>query len=181
VTATEVRERNRHGRAGAVTAVTPVAWWWVPWLRAVFAFGSRSDLLIRRLTRLRIIALGRWYVLGPWRRPTLVFETNWHGHWETYIDDFARLMPRQWTGIWWGAEGFPGPRPVTRLLAYVAERDRGADHYWTAYPEASTGMALAALGVQARLERFVGETEGLGPDAFARRYEQLLADVQGDL
>ena len=173
---TDAPAAGRHGRAEAVTAVTPIRRrGWALWLRVVFAFGRRTSLAVRPLRRLQVIALGRWYVLGG---HTLVFETNWHGHRETYIDDFARLMPWQWRAIWSGDPAFPGPRPVTALLEYIAAHDHGAEHFWTAYPEASTAMVGGALELQAALERLRRETRGLGPAAFAERWAAFLDDHQ---
>jgi hypothetical protein len=169
-----------HGRWGAVTALTPLRRGWAPWLRVVFAIGSSTNLLVRPLLQMRVIGLGRWTLLRREERPpALLFETNWTGAWESYIDDFARIMPMQWRSIWAGAEGFPGPKPVTGLLRYIGEHDHGADHFYVGYrEEATTHTVTSALALKSRLERFVREQDGVEPDEFARRWERFLADVQ---
>ena len=170
-------------RWAAVTALTPLRRGWTPWLRVVFAIGSSTNLLVRPLLRMRVIALGRWTLLRRDERPpALLFETNWSGAWESYIDDFARIMPMQWRSIWGGAEGFPGPKPVTDLLRYIGEHDHGADHFYSGYREGATTHEVAgALALQPRLQRFVRDVDGAAPDEFARRWESFLADVQGRL
>jgi hypothetical protein len=170
-------------RWDAVTALTPLRRGWAPWLRVVFAIGSSTNLLARPLIQMRVIALGRWTLLRREERPpALLFETNWSGAWESYIDDFARIMPTQWRGIWSGAEGFPGPKPVTDLLRYIGEHDHGADHFYSGYRKGATTHTVAgALALRARLERFVRDVDGAGPDEFARLWGRFLEDVQENL
>jgi hypothetical protein len=109
----------------------------------------------------------------------MVFETNWSGAWQNYIDDLARIMPLQWRSIWSGAERFPGPLPVTDLLSWVDVYDHGADHFYTGYDEGATTQAVVrALELRTRLERFIDEVDGLGPDEFGKRWRTFTTDVQ---
>jgi hypothetical protein len=170
-------------RWGAVTALTPLRRGWTPWLRIVFALGSTTNVLVRPLLQMRVIALGRWTLLRRDERPpALLFETAWCGAWESYIDDFARIMPMQWRSVWGGAEEFPGPKPVTELLRYIGKHDHGADHFYNGYREGATTHTVAhALALQPRFERFFRDVDGAEPDEFARRWEDFLADVQAQL
>jgi hypothetical protein len=170
-------------RWGAVTALTPLRRGWTPWLRIVFALGSMTNVLVRPLLQMRVIALGRWTLLRRDERPpALLFETAWCGAWESYIDDFARIMPMQWRSVWGGAEEFPGPKPVTELLRYIGKHDHGADHFYNGYREGATTHTVAhALALQPRFERFLRDVDGAEPDEFARRWEDFLADVQAQL
>jgi hypothetical protein len=173
----------KEGHWDAVTALTPLRRGWTPWLRIVFAIGSSTNLLVRPLLQMRVIALGRWTLLRRQERPpALLFETNWTGAWESYIDDFARIMPMQWRSIWTGAKGFPGPKPVGGLLRYIDAHDHGADHLYVGYREEATTQAVAgALALAPRFERFVRDVDGAEPDEFAQRWERFLADVQREL
>ena len=170
-------------RWGTVTALTPLHRGWTPWLWLVFALGSTTNLLVRPLLKMRVIAFGRWTLLRRQEHPpALLFETNWTGAWESYIDDFARIMPMQWRAVWGGAEKFPGPKPVTKLLSYIKEHDHGADHFYTGYCEGATTHTVAnALALQPRFERFLRDVDGAEPDEFAERWEDFLADLQGQL
>jgi hypothetical protein len=170
-------------RWGAVTALTPLRRGWTPWLRIVFALGSMTNVLVRPLLQMRVIALGRWTLLRRDERPpALLFETAWCGAWESYIDDFARIMPMQWRSVWGGAEDFPGPKPVTELLRYIGKHDHGADHFYNGYREGATTHTVAhSLALQPRFERFLRDVDGAEPDEFARRWEGFLADVQAQL
>jgi hypothetical protein len=176
-------ERRTHGRWGAVTALTPLHRGWTPWLRIVFFFGSLSNIAVRPLLRMRVIALGRWTLLPrDGSPPALMFETNWTGTWQNYIDDFARIMPVQWRAIWGGAEDFPGPKPVTELLRYIDKHDHDAEHFYCGYRDgASTQSVAEALALAPGLERLVRDADGLAPDEFARRWERFLTDEQENL
>lgn len=165
-----------------VTALTPLRWHgWATWLGLVFAFGSRTSILVRPIIRMRVIALARWTLLPrPGGRPqAMVFETNWAGFGASYIPDLAMTMAFQWRAIWTGTVGFPGPLPVTGLLKFVSEHDCGADHVHTDYVDgATTEIIVSALDVDRRLDRLLGDTEGVGPLEFAERWERFLVDVQ---
>ena len=88
-------------RWGAVTAVTKLKRCQRLRLLAVFAFGNATNILIRPLLQMKVIALARWTLWPDARHPTyLLFETNWSGSDQTYIPDFGRIMPRQWQAIW---------------------------------------------------------------------------------
>jgi hypothetical protein len=132
------------------------------------------------LIKLRVIALGRWTLLARAHKPpALVFETVWTGNPESYIPDFAMVMPFQWRGIWAGAEGFPGPLPAEGLLGFVREHDWGADHFHSDYTNgATTEIVVRALELDRRLERFIDDTDGLSPLDFAARWDGFLVDAQ---
>jgi hypothetical protein len=164
-----------------VTTLTPVRWRaWIAWLRIVFAFGSRTNILVGALIKLRVIALGRWTLLArPHNPPALVFETVWTGNPESYIPDFAMVMPFQWRAIWAGTDRFPGPLPAEGLLAFVREHDFGADFAYTGYTKgATTEIVVRALELDRRLERFIRDTDGLAPLDFAERWDRFLVDAQ---
>lgn len=168
-------------RWGAVTAVTRLrAGTLARWrLRAAFTFGNATDLAIRPLLAMRVIALARWTLWPDARRPAyLLFETNWSGADQTYIPDFARVMPLQWRSIWDAAEGFPGPLPTTHLVDFVDTVDAGVGHFWTDYREgATTQTILQALELSRQVTRFTEKTRGTSPATFARRWRALLVAV----
>ncbi len=174
-------ERRRHGRWGAVTALSPLRRGWTPWLRLVFLFGSLTNVAAKPVLGARTIALGRWTLLPRSDRPpAMVFETNWSGAWETYVADLGRMMPVQWWSIWGGDERFPGPLPTTGLLDWVDLVDHDPEHFHTGYrPGATTDSVVQALALRPRLERFMRDVDGLGPDEFTRRWERFMTEVQG--
>lgn len=168
------------GRWGAVTALMRTKRWRVPLLRAVFAFGNRTDVLILRLKRMRVVMYARWTFLPSSRHPRyLLFETNWSGPQASYIPDFGQLMQTQWSSIFDTARGFPGPVPTTQLVEYVDKVDWGSDHYWTDYgQQATTQTIMGALDLSERFERFERRSRGLSPDEFALQWSRFVTESQ---
>jgi hypothetical protein len=84
-------------------------------------------------------------------------------------------------GIWGTSYGFPGPIPVEPFKDYIRHNEYVANHYWSAYPGATTTEIISAGRVAAALEGFRRRSAQLDPDAFASAYSALLTDVQRDL
>jgi hypothetical protein len=166
-------------RWGAVTAVTKLRRCQRCRLLAIFAFGNATDVLIRPLLQMKVIALARWTLWPNSRRPTyLLFETNWSGSDQTYIPDFGRLMRMQWRGIWGATTEFPGAVPTTGLVAWVDAIDAGVGHFWTDYDlGASTRVVAQALELEPHVRRFAADTLGVSATEFDRRWRDLVVDV----
>lgn len=178
---------NRCGRATALTALTRVRWWGRLTLPPLFWLGQTFPWLSRTLARLSFIHFARWALVrrlpgGPrLRPPVLLFESNFNGDWDQYIDAFAHILPGRMKRIWGSSEGFPGPLPVGPFKAYIRAHELPAAHYWSAYPEASATMIASALRVREGLAALRRDAPSLSPDAFRARYEALLTDRQRDL
>jgi hypothetical protein len=157
--------------------------WLMWWLRAMFAVGNHTTLLITRLLQMRVVMLARFTLIPDAQTPRwLVFETNWSGAEQSYIPDFAALLPVQWMSIFGTVKGFPGPLPTTGLVEYVEQVDWGVDHYWSDYGEgASAQTVLGSLELQRSFERFEQDTRGLPADLFAARWQAFATEVQAGL
>lgn len=166
---------------GAVTAVTKLKRCRCQRvrLRAIFAFGNTTNILIRPLLKMKVIALARWTLWPNARDPTyLLFETNWSGSDQTYIPDFGRIMPLQWRGIWGATTKFPGALPTTGLMKWVDRIDAGVGHFWTDYDlGASTQVIAQALELESHVARFLSDTEGASATEFDRRWRDLVLKV----
>jgi hypothetical protein len=164
---------------GAVTAVTKLKRGQRLRLLAIFAFGNTTNILIRPLLTMKVIALARWTLWPNARDPTyLLFETNWSGADQTYIPDFGRIMPHQWRGIWGATTKFRGAIPTTGLDAWVEMIDAGVGHFWTDYESgASTRMIAQALELEPQVARFVADTQGASATEFDRRWRDLVLTV----
>lgn len=172
-------EKVTYRRWGAVTAVTKLKRGQRLRLMAIFTFGNTTNILIRPLLKMKVIALARWTLWPDARRPTyLLFETNWSGADQTYIPDFGRIMPLQWRGIWGATTRFPGPIPTTGLVAFVDVIDAGVGHFWTDYDlGSSTEVVASALELEPLVTRFVADTEGASATEFDRRWRDLVLAV----
>jgi len=99
------------------------------------------------------------------RHPLLMFESNYDGPFADYIDVFATKIPFKMRAFWGTSYGWPGVDPVTPFKRYISENEFEVQHYYSAYPEASTTMVAAALALR-------------GPHAEFRR--RALADDRAD-
>lgn len=184
---------NTCGKAQALLTISPIRPSWELWLRFYFgvrgAFPALGALLGAPLQRLSFIYFARWTLL---RDPTphdglthrrrqrtyLLFETNFTGRWDQYIDAFAYVLGPRMSLIWGGAHGFPGPRPAEPFKRYIRDNELPAAHYYSVYPEATTTAILHALELDRELDEFIEEAAALQARDFAARYRRFERQVQ---
>jgi hypothetical protein len=90
-------------------------------------------------------------------------------------------VPHRMKGIWGTSYGFPGPIPVEPFKHYIRANEYVANHYWSAYPGATTTEIISAKRVAAALDDLRRRADGMDPKAFRAAYEEMLERVQGDL
>ena len=178
---------NVEGRATAITVLTPVKPIGRLLLPIVFWIGRNVTWTLKKLQMLSFIHFARWIVIP--RLPDgerlhyryLYFESNFNGLWDQYIDAFSEVVPQRMKGIWGTSYGFPGPIPVEPFKRYIRANEYVANHYWSAYPGATTTEIISAKRVAAALDDLRARAAQLEPDAFKAAYEQMLTTVQRDL
>jgi len=160
------------------------------WLAVVFWLGRHVTATLKKLQLLSFIHYARWAAVrrfpdgGEGERlhhDYLLFESNFNGTWDQYIDAFSEVVPTRMKAIWGTSYGFPGPIPVEPFKAYIRRNEFVANHYWSAYPAATTTEIVSAQRVATALDAFGRRTGRLDPESFAVAYRSLLADVQRDL
>lgn len=188
---------NRCGRTRAMTVFTPIRPWYRPpgstvWVRVVFWFARRS---LRKssgaIGRLSFIHFARWGIirripeLGQprerLRQPLFMFESNYNGTFDQYIDSFANILTKGMQLFWGSSYGFPSPKPVARFIEYIHANEFVAQHYYSAYPTATTTMIVSALALEETHETFRQTARSLSPEEFVAAYEQFLTDEQAEL
>jgi hypothetical protein len=170
------------GRWTAITVITPVPWWWDAILRANFCRlrrrRARRSKNMSDLKQLSFISFAHW---SPVRLPSgryLVFQSNFNGAAKQYVEAFSRIVTWGMRGLWWGAIGVPGPLPVAPFEAYIMDQRLPVDHYYCAYPGASTKMVLAALKLRERHASLERRLSDLDDAAFAATIRAFLAHNQ---
>ncbi len=186
-------DTNVLGRASALTVMSAVKPRWVGLLRVLFFVGTHVPALLGTLRKLSFIHFARWTIVreiptgGPperrerLRHTYLFFESNYNGTWSQYIDAFSYVVPQHIEAIWKSSYGFPGAVPAHPLKDYIVAHEYPAEHYYSAYPEASTTMVLSALEVRRNLDQLRQRAGSMSPEAFDEAYKQLLTDNQGHL
>jgi hypothetical protein len=189
-------EPNRHGRARAMTVFTPVQPRYRPpggvlWLNAVFTFARTFPSRASTIRELSFIHFARWIVIrrlpdhgqppDRLRQPLLMFESNYNGTFDQYIDAFASILTRGMSAIWGTSYGFPGPQPVAPFKRYIRANEFVADHYYSAYPTATTTMVKSALALRKPLKTFTVRAGTVSPARFCQEYRKFLTEMQDHL
>jgi hypothetical protein len=181
---------NIEGRATAITVLTPIRRGGPLVLWLVFWAGRNIKQTLEKLEQLSFIHFARWAVIKRFpdeqggerlNHSYLLFESNFNGAWEQYIDAFSEIVARRMKAIWGTSFGFPGPQPVEPFKAYIRHNEFVANHYFSAYPGATTTEIVSAARVEAALEDLSRASAGLDPDSFRAAYAAFLTKVQRDL
>jgi hypothetical protein len=186
--------RAEDGRATAITVMTPIKPGGTSLERLVLFLADHVKMLNEALDELAFIHYARWTIItglpyngAPQEREKLhydylLFETNFNGTWDDYIEAFSEVLPERMNAIWGTSFGFPGPQPAGPFKAYIHRNDLPIAHYYAAYPDGTTKTVRSALAVARRLAEFREEAAHLtDPEEFRRWYDAFLTDIQHDL
>lgn len=186
----DAADRNVDGRAVALTVFSTVKWWGRVELPLFFLFIRLGRGSLATLKRLSFIHAARWALVwripfnGPpqprtkLRYPHLYFESNFNGGWEEYIDAFSYVLrPGMW-GFWGSSFGYPGSVPASPFKSYIKENELEASHYYSAYPEATATMVLAALELGPKIAALRDRARDMTPEEFTVAWREFLTDVQ---
>jgi len=181
---------NVEGKATAITVLTPVKRWGPLMLWLVFWAGRNITATLKKLETLSFIHYARWAVIRRFpddrdgerlKHTYLLFESNFNGTWDQYIDAFSEIVPFRMKAIWGTSFGFPGPLPVEPFKGYIRRNEFVANHYFSAYPGATTTEIVSAARVEAALGDLVRGSAELNPDSFDAAYRAFLTKLQHDL
>jgi hypothetical protein len=190
VTATGTDARNVDGQAIAITVFSTIKWWGRAFLPVLFLLTRKLPKLTKTLRQLSFIHFARWSIVrripyngppqrkGRLRYPHMYFESNFNGGWEEYIDAFSHILTRGMTAFWGSSYGFPKPLPTAPFKKYIQDNETEADHYYSAYPDATSTMIQRALTLDDKLAPLKRDAERMDPEAFAAAYRAFLCDVQ---
>ncbi len=190
VTATGSQPRNYCGQAIAITVFSTVKLWGRAFLPVLFTVTGRIPKLTGTLRQLSFIHFARWTIISklPYNGPPqrkgrlryahMYFESNFNGGWEEYIDAFSHILTRGMTAFWGSSYGFPKPLPTAPFKKYIQDNETEADHYYSAYPEATSTMIQRSLHLDEKFAALARDAERMDPDAFAAAYKAFLTDVQ---
>jgi Dyp-type peroxidase family len=182
---------RREGRAVAITVLSPLKPWAPLWLHPLFRTARTIDAaFIARIRQLSFIHFASWAIVGrAWpadgsttaqrlHQRYLLFESNFNGGWDEYLDAFASDLSGRMRMVWASSYGFPGPRPTGPFRDCIRRNDFGADYYYSAYPEASATMVLAALDLGRRLPGLARRVVQSSAPSFRSEFDGFLTGVQ---
>jgi hypothetical protein len=188
---------NIAGKAYAMNLLTPIRGPLIRLNKLIF-WAVGTPLLkfsLRGLTTLSLIHYARWVILRaedfPRLSPTqpkeelrygyMMFNSNFNGSWEQYVDSFAAAIPSGLNLLWLLNVGWPKAVPEQPFHRYVEFNQIWTDYYYSAYPLAASNDVKAAERVKDKLCDLIGKTQQATPEEFMSQYHALLKDVQADL
>jgi hypothetical protein len=83
-----------------------------------------------------------------------IFSSTFDGDWETYIDDFATIIPDELDLLFQEVEGYPGVRSPG-IKDFIARHQVSAMAFYGAYTDASVRDVWKALKVKKALDEML--------------------------
>ena len=169
-----------------LTLLTPVRPSWLLFLRLGFFVSWHAKVFNRHILQFNFIKYVRWTVVRDLpgeglKTSYMLFESNFDGPWQHYIDAFAYVIPNDIRFVWGRGIHFPYPPPAEPLKAWIARNSMEGGTYYCAYPQASTRMVKGALSVNEGMHRLLADAEGQSPEEFKAAYERFLTEQQAHL
>jgi len=176
----------------AITMITPLEWWGVPWLRMQFQ-ATRLFPYLKGLEQFRSVYFSRWSIVtgfhhnGPPqikerpRTPYLVWEVLYSAETGPYIESFLTGIRGHIKRLWDSSQGFPGVDSVTDMSRYIADLSWADSYDYWAYRDASVRMILSGLEVSKEHAFLTSAAQSCGPEEFATIYTGFLRRRGGDL
>ena len=188
---------NIAGKAYAMNLVTPLTECVTLGNKVIFlALGtSLFSGKLKGLLTLSMIHYARWVIVRPSELPHLsaeqprehtrynyqLFFSNFNGSWAQYVDSFSAAIPAGLNSLWRKNIGWPKAVPETPFHRYVGDNQMWTNHYYSAYPMATSNDIKAAKQVKDELRQFVTQTKGKSPAEFVESYNRLLKSLQNAL
>ena len=151
--------------------------------RYLFFFRRRK---VEKLRKLGFIHFARWVLFDdlpgtPERLPIghtyMFFESNFNGGFDEYIDAFSYVIAKDMTQIFGSAYNFPGVVPATAFKDFIRRHDYEADHFFSAYPEATANDVASALELAKAMDELCRKPDD-DAFAFAAGWRRLLTRAQ---
>jgi hypothetical protein len=160
------------GRVSAVNLITATRIHRVPVQRLGFTLSRAPDWFARKFDEqglerqfktLNFLHTARWVRLGRFRhfvahQPRerlsprwVLFTANFNGDWAPYFGAFMEAMAEGVYDIWGQSidyPGFPAPDTANELRDWLATRLPSTQHYYAAYPHATTNDVRSAARVR---------------------------------
>ena len=187
---------NIAGKTSAMNVVTPVKWYWRYVNQLLFwAVGSIFKKNLIGLQTLSLIHYARWVIIKNTQFPHLdstqpkeelkysymIFESNFNGSWDQYVDSFFRAIPKGLDLLWYKNVNHPRSSPLTPFHRYINHNQIFTDYYYSAYPIAASNDVKEAKKVKDTLLEMQEKCDSLSPEQFEKFYHKKLLHLQNSL
>ncbi len=148
-----------------MTIISPVKkkWWPRLLLRTFLALArlfQRAPGPKGKLSGLSTIHFARWVLIDG--GDNMLFESNYDGSWESYIDDFGDHAAPGMNAVWGPSDGFPrgGSLDIESFKRLIREHQHPAQVFYSAYPEATVANIAQDLAVRRAFDAARQSTPG---------------------
>ena len=186
---------NIAGKAYAMNVITPLRWYTAWITRLIFWIAGKRPSLTLGLLTLSLIHYARWVIVKPSQFPRLspdqpkedlkytymMFFSNFNGSWDQYVDSFSSAIPTGLNTFWIFNIKYPKSVPMHPFHRYITSNQIWTDHYYNAYPMASSNDVKSARRVRDSLLDFIGKVKSANPEEFQQKYNRLLIELQHDI
>ena len=163
--------------------------------RFLFWICGIHTAFLRGLLTLSLIHYARWVIMKPGQFPRLsedqpkedlkyhymFFFSNFNGSWDQYVDSFSSAIPTGLNMFWIFNIKYPRSIPMLPFHRYITANQIWTDHYYNAYPMASSNDVKSARKVREKLLAFIDDTRQATPGEFQAKYNSLLHLLQHDI
>ena len=111
----------------------------------------------------------------------MLFFSNFNGSWAQYVDSFHMAIPNGLDLAWYKNVKYPKSVPLQPFHRYITYNQIWTNHYYNAYPMASSNDIKGSQALKDALQEFIGASAGDDPEQFKQRFEDLLLEQQGNL
>ena len=186
---------NIAGKAYAMNLLTPIKKRWL-WINRIIFLVAHwkwvQKISFGGLLTLSLIHYARWVIIRGKDLPVLskdqpeeeltyaymLFLSNFNGSWTQYVDSFSMAIPKGLNLLWLKNVGWPKAVPETTFNRYVIGNQIWTEHYYNAYPLASSNDVKSAREVKRHVIDLCANAESLQADEFLRHYKDSLLHLQ---
>lgn len=147
------------------------------------------------LLTLSLIHYARWVILRDSDFPHLspeqpkeklkygynFFFSNFNGSWTQYVDSFSVAIPGGLNLLWNKNVGWKDAKVETPFNDYVMHNQIDTEHYYNAYPLASSNDVKSAKLVKTEVLKLAKNIDSMTPLEFKKAFQKTTLQLQADL
>ena len=108
----------------------------------------------------------------------LVFETNFDGDLDTYLERMAREAPEEVHAVWQHCVGYPGVKDPAAFAGYMKKCQIETTYFFADVNNKTVQQTLRALKVQSGVAHFIETNQGKSASEIQAAFRQFLEKVR---
>jgi hypothetical protein len=104
----------------------------------------------------------------------LIFESNFDGDLDTYLERMAREIPDTVNAVWQHCVGYPGVQNVAAFKAYMKKCQIETTFFFADVNDKTVQQTLRALQTQSAVAAFIEKNQGQAAEALQKAFGQFV-------